>query len=235
MARLPLDNPACPIQLRPAIVVAQNLHRAANRCERIAQLVTQHREKLILTPVHLAQRVLDGPVGPGLLERRPHDVRDSLHQLDFGETPVPGDCLDDRQHGHERPALQEGRRHEGTDSIQSEPAVTQRGDLPFGAYVADRCNQSLASPHRQLSEWPQRQARDLDLRPIRVAIAQHDGLACRLVEFDESHQWSIQTLSQAEHGCAHQLLGISHERQFGRQCQQECRPVVGLAHLMNVR
>ncbi len=32
VTRLPLDYPARPIQLRPAIVVAQNLHRAANRC-----------------------------------------------------------------------------------------------------------------------------------------------------------------------------------------------------------
>ncbi len=96
MARLPLNHHPGPLELRPATgVVTQDLHCTANRGEWIAQLVTQHRQKLVLAAVHLAQGFFRRPIGSRLLERRPDDVGNSPHELYIRLAPIAGPRLHD--------------------------------------------------------------------------------------------------------------------------------------------
>src|SRR5262249_46683649 len=58
---LPTDDRARPVRdLRPRVVALEHGQAVANRPERVAQLVGEDREELVLAAVHLAQRAL-GP------------------------------------------------------------------------------------------------------------------------------------------------------------------------------
>ncbi len=110
MARLAIDHRARPVELRVAgRMQAQDLHGAADRRQRIAQLVSEHREELILALVHFLQCFLDGTVRARLFECRPYDVADALDELDFEVAPIAWTGVHHRQQRHERSALQERR------------------------------------------------------------------------------------------------------------------------------
>ena len=73
MARLPLDDGTRPFDLGLAAVRAQQLRSVTNRRERIAQLVREHREELVLALIHFLQRFF-GLTARSDIETDPDDV-----------------------------------------------------------------------------------------------------------------------------------------------------------------
>ncbi len=89
VTRLAIDDGTGPLDFSVARrMPSQDLHRAANRRERIPKLMPEHGEELIFALIHVAQRFLDGAIRPGLLERGPDRVCDTLHECHLGLAPV---------------------------------------------------------------------------------------------------------------------------------------------------
>ncbi len=236
MPRLPINDPLCPFDLSVADGVhPQYFHGAADRRQRVAQLVTEHCQELILALIHVLQGLLDRTVGTRLLERRPDSVSHALHESDFRFAPVARPGLHDRQHRDQHSASQQRRGYQRTDALQSEPAVIEKGRAALIPHVAHDRDMALPRLHCQSFERPQRQAGDFDLRSIACALTQHDRLSLRLVELHQRDERGSEALAQAVHCSAHQLLRVAHRGELRGQRQQECTAIVRFFGFMHVR
>src|SRR5690606_24333742 len=58
MLQLPLDHPAELVELLVGRQTAEQLRRGHQRCERVAQLVREQREELVLAPIRALELLL---------------------------------------------------------------------------------------------------------------------------------------------------------------------------------
>jgi hypothetical protein len=100
---LALDHLVAPAHLATAGgLLAQQLHHVPDRGERIAQLVRQHREELVLAPVAIAQRRLGLAQARGRRGQLGRALRDPSLQLLVEPLELPGLAVEVGEHAHAR-------------------------------------------------------------------------------------------------------------------------------------